>query len=290
MKARLAYAAVPLGAVVVGAVTFGVWPPSRHFGPPGSPQPGISRGLPAALARSTDETGILARSWSASYAEAAWCGPLSAASGSNEAKLETLVASSTRSFAATDPLGIDLEPSLGQAGAGTGPAASAQDTNDLATATAIVLPGADPSATTLRDLYCDSSAPASALAHLTSSGGTVPVSFEVAYQTTTAGVTSDWHLWWRADEVFGPCKVMVVCLTSWDKGPVSYWASPTVSVSPQWVGRHVGAPYLGPPPSAVRAAEARAGEAHHAKIAPAEIAKLPAWERKILAHAPGRHP
>jgi hypothetical protein len=193
----------------------------------------------------------VAMSDAAAYAADAWCNPLQNASGHSLAVLEHNVASGTDELTSlsSPAMAQALAPSIGQ----VVPSPEARPTvvADLATASAIVPVGANPSTVVLHTTYCFSALQPLTGYQVTARGGVGNIDFETAYSLTTGGHTTWWHLWWQPTLSFAPCG-QSVCLGNW-RAPgthVTYWAAEQASTTPQYV---VPAPYgawrLAYPPS-----------------------------------------
>ena len=241
MRIPAKYLVIGSVVVVVAMAVVGVLEIGGHAGhkvspatPPTSTS-GPTTSYPVAPAP-TMRYADVAMSDAAAYAADAWCNPLQDASGHSLEALENDVTSSTEELAgsSTPAMAQALAPALGQVV--PSPEARSAALIDLATASAIVPVGVNPSAVVLHTAYCYSALQPLTGYQVTAQGGVDDIDLEAACSLTTEGHTTWWHLWWQPTLSFGPCG-QSVCLSNWETSGthVTYWAAEQRSTTPQYV-------------------------------------------------------
>lgn len=212
-------------------------PAKRHAGVPRRHGTGSTRTAPPAVTAPFSDAAAQAEGEEASYVVGAWCGPLEEASGDPLVVLEQDVARSVAEMgsAGTSSLASALSPVTGQ----VVPTTSVMLLHgvDLATADAIVPPGANLAKAVLHTTYCVG-APGPLTGYQVTHGGAGTIDFEAAYGISVGPKTTWWHLWWQVAPSFGPCANGTgTCLATWDasRSPVAYCAAQQRSTAPLYV-------------------------------------------------------
>ncbi len=252
-------------------------PPAKHgVGVPHRHGAGGTRPTSPTVTAPFSDAAAQAEGEEASYVVGAWCGPLEEASGKPLAVLEQDVARSTAEMGTTGApsLASSLRPATGQVEPEEG--VMLLYGTDLATADAIVPPGANLAKAVLHTTYCVG-APGPLTGYQVTHGGAGTIDFEAAYGISIGPKTTWWHLWWQVAPAFGPCANGTgTCLAAWDapRSPVAYWAAQRRSLAPHYVVAGPGGTWrLTTPGQAQRASRPhKAAPPHKARKRPSKRA------------------